>query len=188
MSKLTWKPGTMLYPLPAVMVSCGSMEKPNIVTVAWTGIVCTDPAMTYISLRPERYSYGLIKASCEFVINLTTERLMMAADWCGVKSGREVNKFGHCHLTPEAASQVSAPMIAESPLSIECHVEQTLPLGSHEMFLAKIAAVNVEESLLDGKGVLHLEHAGLAVTSHGRYFGLGRQLGTFGYSVKKKKR
>ena len=188
MSKLTWKPGTMLYPLPAVMVSCGSMEKPNIITVAWTGIVCTDPAMTYISLRPERYSYGLIKASCEFVINLTTERLMMAADWCGVKSGREVNKFGHCHLTPEAASQVSAPMIAESPLSIECHVEQTLPLGSHEMFLAKILAVNVEESLLDGKGVLHMEHAGLAVTSHGRYFGLGRQLGAFGYSVRKKKR
>ena len=186
MSKVTWKAGTMLYPLPPVMVSCGTMERPNIITVAWTGLACSDPAMTYISVRPERYSHGIIKKSGEFVIHLTTEALARTADWCGVKSGRDVDKFAARKLTPERASQFAAPMIAESPLSIECRVDRVIPLGTHDMFLANIVAVNVDEKLLDRKGTLHLENAGLIVTSHGRYFGLGRQIGTFGWSVKKK--
>lgn len=186
MGKVTWKAGTMLYPLPPVMVSCGSMEKSNIVTVAWTGIVNSEPPMTYISLRPERHSYSLIKESGEFVINLTTERLVWNADFCGVRSGRDMRKFSLRGLTAEAATQVGAPMIAESPVNIECRVEKYIPLGSHEMFLSKILAVNVEEKLLDAKGVLHLERAGLAATAHGKYYALGRQIGTFGYSVKKK--
>lgn len=186
LSKVTWKPATMLYPLPPVMVSCGTMEKSNIITVAWTGIVNSEPPMTYISVRPERYSYGLIKETGEFVINLTTERLVWNADFCGVKSGRDLNKFALPGLTKTAASLVSAPMIAQSPVNIECSVERSMLLGSHEMFLARILAVNVEERLIDSKGALHLEKAGLAATTHGKYFGLGRQLGTFGYSVKKK--
>lgn len=187
MAKVTWKPGTMLYPLPPVMVSCGTMERPNVITVAWTGITCSEPPMTYISVRPERYSYGLVRESGEFVINLTTERLVWTADYCGVKSGRDVDKFSLPAITAEPASQISAPMIAESPLNIECRVDRIIELGTHHMFLSKIIAVNADERLLDSKGVLHLENAGLAVTSHGKYFGLGRQLGTFGYSVKKKK-
>ncbi|MDO4562159.1 MAG: flavin reductase family protein [bacterium] len=186
MSKVTWKAGTMLYPLPPVMVSCGTLEKSNIITVAWTGIVNSEPPMTYISVRPERYSYGLIKETGEFVINLTTDRLVWNADFCGVKSGREVDKFSLPGLTAIPASKVSAPMIEESPVNIECRVERSMLLGSHEMFLAKIIAVNVSEGLLDAKGVLHLEKAGLAATAHGKYFTLGRQVGTFGYSVKKR--
>ncbi|MCE5202494.1 MAG: flavin reductase family protein [Synergistaceae bacterium] len=188
MGKVTWKPGTMLYPLPPVMVSCGTMEKPNVITVAWTGIVCSDPAMTYISIRPERYSYGLIKETGDFVINLTTESLLWTADYCGVKSGRDINKFDLPSITAEPASQAAAPMIKESPLSIECRVERIIPLGTHDMFLSKILAVNADEMLLDTKSVLHLEKAGLIAASHGKYFSLGRQLGTFGYSVKKRGR
>ena len=186
MSKVTWKAGTMLYPLPPVMVSCGTMEKSNIITVAWTGTVNSEPPMTYVSVRPERYSYGLIKETGEFVINLTTDRLVWNADFCGVKSGRDVDKFALPGLTAIAASEVSAPMIEESPVNIECRVERSMLLGSHEMFLAKIIAVNVSERLLDAKGVLHLEKAGLAATAHGKYFTLGRQVGSFGYSVKKR--
>lgn len=186
MSKVTWKAGTMLYPLPPVMVSCGTMEKSNIITVAWTGTVNSEPPMTYVSVRPERYSYGLIKETGEFVINLTTDRLVWNADFCGVKSGRDVDKFALPGLTAIAASEVSAPMIEESPVNIECRVERSMLLGSHEMFLAKITAVNVSEKLLDAKGVLHLEKAGLAATAHGKYFTLGRQVGSFGYSVKKR--
>ena len=186
MSKVTWKAGTMLYPLPPVMVSCGTMEKSNIITVAWTGTVNSEPPMTYVSVRPERYSYGLIKETGEFVINLTTDRLVWNADFCGVKSGRDVDKFALPGLTAIAASEVSAPMIEESPVNIECRVERSMLLGSHEMFLAKIIAVNVSEQLLDAKGVLHLEKAGLAATAHGKYFTLGRQVGSFGYSVKKR--
>ena len=186
MSKVTWKAGTMLYPLPPVMVSCGTMEKSNIITVAWTGPVNSEPPMTYVSVRPERYSYGLIKETGEFVINLTTDRLVWNADFCGVKSGRDVDKFALPGLTAIAASEVSAPMIEESPVNIECRVERSMLLGSHEMFLAKIIAVNVSEKLLDAKGVLHLEKAGLAATAHGKYFTLGRQVGSFGYSVKKR--
>ena len=186
MSKVTWKAGTMLYPLPPVMVSCGTMEKSNIITVAWTGTVNSEPPMTYVSVRPERYSYGLIKETGEFVINLTTDRLVWNADFCGEKSGRDVDKFALPGLTAIAASEVSAPMIEESPVNIECRVERSMLLGSHEMFLAKIIAVNVSEKLLDAKGVLHLEKAGLAATAHGKYFTLGRQVGSFGYSVKKR--
>ena len=186
MSKVTWKAGTMLYPLPPVMVSCGTMEKSNIITVAWTGTVNSEPPMTYVSVRPERYSYGLIKETGEFVINLTTDRLVWNADFCGVKSGRDVDKFALPGLTAIAASEVSAPMIEESPVNIECRVERSMLLGSHEMFLAKIIAVNVSEKLLDAKGVLHLEKAGLAATAHGKYFTFGRQVGSFGYSVKKR--
>lgn len=188
MGKVVWKPGTMLYPIPPVMVSCGTLEKPNVITVAWTGIVCSDPAMTYISVRPERYSYELIKKSGEFVINLTTESLIWTADYCGVKSGRDINKFDLSSITAAASTQISAPLIVESPINIECRVDRILQLGSHDMFLSKILAINADEKLLDSKGVLHLENAGLVATSHGKYFALGRQLGTFGYSVKKKKK
>ena len=176
----------MLYPLPPVMVSCGTMEKSNIITVAWTGTVNSEPPMTYVSVRPERHSYAMIKERGEFVINLTTERLVRAADLCGVRSGRDLQKFRFCRLTPAPASAVSAPLIAESPVNIECRVEQRLTLGSHDMFLAKVLAVDVDEALLDAKGVLHLERAGLAAYVHGRYRALGRELGKFGFSVQKK--
>ncbi len=186
MSKVVWKPGTLLSPLPAVLVSCGTMEKPNVLTIAWTGIVNSDPAMTYISVRKERFSHSLIEQSGEFVINLTTAALIRATDLCGVKSGRDTDKFALARLTPEPASVLSCPMIAESPLSLECRVTQVLPLGSHDMFLAKIEAVDVEESLLDEKGKLHLSRCGLLAYSHGEYFAQGRRLGSFGCSVRKK--
>ena len=186
MSKVTWKPGTLLAPVPAVMVSCGTMEKPNIITVAWTGIVNSDPAMSYVSVRKERFSHELILKSGEFVINLTTSALARATDLCGVKSGRNTDKFTLAKLTPEPASLLSCPMIAQSPLSLECKVTQVLPLGSHDMFLAEIVAVNVDESLLDEKGKLHLSRCGLLSYAHGEYFSLGRRLGGFGYSVRKK--
>lgn len=186
MSKVTWKPGALLAPVPAVMVSCGTMEKPNIITIAWTGIVNSDPAMTYISVRRERFSHALISKSGEFVINLTTSALSLATDLCGVKSGRDMDKFALANLTSEPASKLSCPMIAQSPLSLECKVTQVLPLGSHDMFLAKIIAVNVEESLLDEKGKLHLSRCGLLSYAHGEYFAQGRRLGGFGYSVRKK--
>ncbi len=186
MSKVVWKPGTLLSPLPAVLVSCGTMEKSNVLTIAWTGIVNSDPAMTYISVRKERFSHSLIEQSGEFVINLTTAALIRATDLCGVKSGRDTDKFALARLTPEPASVLSCPMIAESPLSLECRVTQVLPLGSHDMFLAKIEAVDVEESLLDEKGKLHLSRCGLLAYSHGEYFAQGRRLGSFGCSVRKK--
>ena len=186
MSKQVWKPGTMVSPVPPVMVSCGSMEKPNILTIAWTGIVNTIPAMTYISVRPERHSYPLIKESGEFVINLTTRNLTWAADYCGVKSGADTDKFAACKLTPQPASQVSTPLIKESPVNIECRVEQVIPLGSHHMVLARIVAVNVDEVLVDANGKLHLDKGGLVAYSHGEYFALGEKLGSFGYSVRKK--
>lgn len=176
----------MLYPLPPVMVSCGTMEKSNIITAAWTGTVNSEPPMTYVSVRPERYSHAMIKESGEFVINLTTERLTRAADLCGVKSGRDVQKFRLCRLTPAPASAVSAPLIAESPVNIECRVEQCLQLGSHDMFLARVIAVNVDESLLDARGTLRMDRAGLVAYVHGSYRALGRELGKFGFSVRKK--
>ena len=177
----------MLYPLPPVMVSCGTMERPNVITVAWTGIINSDPAMTYISVRPERYSHRLITETSEFVINLTTELLIWTADYCGVKSGRDINKFSLPTITAAAASKVSSPMIEESPVSIECKVDTIIRLGTHDMFISNIVAVNVDENLLDSKGKLHLEKARLVATSHGKYFTLGKQVGTFGYSVKKKR-
>ncbi len=186
MKKQIWKPGTLLAPVPPVLVSCGTPKQPNVLTVGWTGIVNTSPAMTYISIRPERFSYPIIKESREFVINLTGKSLVRAADFCGVRSGRDIDKFAHCHLTALPASEVGAPLIAESPVSLECRVEQIIPLGSHDMFLSKIIAVNVDESVIEESGRLNMEKCGLIAYVHGAYYELGKRLGTFGYTVKKK--
>lgn len=188
MAKQVWRGGNMLYPLPAVMVSCASAAgEKNIVTVAWAGTVCTNPPMLSISLRPERHSYGLIRESGEFVVNLVTRRLARACDWCGVRSGRDYDKWAECGLTPASAAKIElAPAIAESPVSIECRVRDVLELGSHHLFLADVAAVQVEESLLDERGRLDLGRAGLVAYSHGEYLELGRRLGSFGYSVRKR--
>lgn len=186
MAKQTWKGSTLLNPEPPVLVSCGSMEAANLITIGWTGTICTQPSMVSISVRPERYSYQLIKDSGEFVINLPTRKLVRAVDWCGVKSGRDYDKFAEMKLTPLPASTVSCPILAESPVNLECQVTQVIPLGSHDLFLAKVTAVDVDEALLDEKGKLCLERADLIVYSHGEYFSLGKQLGTFGYSVRKK--
>ena len=188
MAKTIWKPGTFIYPIPAVMVSCGDMEKSNIITVAWTGILNTNPAMCYISVRPERYSYNIIKKTGEFVINLTTKDLAYATDWCGVKSGKNFDKFKEMKLTKEKADFVKVPMIAESPVSIECKVRQVLELGSHHMFLADVLAVHADPQYMDEKKKFHLNDAKPLVYSHGEYLGIGKKLGTFGYSVKKKKK
>ena len=186
MGKQNWKAGNMVYPLPAVMVSCQREgEKPNIITVAWCGTVCTNPAMVSISVRPERYSYDILRETGEFVINLTTEALNRAADYCGVRSGRTVDKYREMHLTPQESLHIKAPGIAESPVNIECKVKQILPLGSHHMFLAEVMGVRVDESLLNEKGTLDLGQAELTAYSHGTYYALGKELGTFGYSVKK---
>lgn len=186
MAKQTWKGSTLLNPEPPVLVSCGSMEAANLITIGWTGTICTQPSMVSISVRPERYSYQLIKDSGEFVINLPTRKLVRAVDWCGVKSGRDYDKFAEMKLIPLPASTVSCPILAESPVNLECQVTQVIPLGSHDLFLAKVTAVDVDEALLDEKGKLCLERADLIVYSHGEYFSLGKQLGTFGYSVRKK--
>lgn len=187
MEKEYWKPGNMLYPIPAVMVSCGRMDqKPNIITIAWTGTVCSSPAMVSISIRKERYSYDLIKENKEFVINLVTRDLVRQADYCGVKSGREVDKFDQMKLTPMKAQKVSAPLIMESPVNLKCIVKDILPLGSHDMFLAEVVNVAIDKKLMDDKGRFHLNKSGLIVYSHGEYYGLGELLGKFGYSVKKK--
>lgn len=187
MEKEFWKPGNMLYPIPAVMVSCGNIkDKPNIITVAWTGTVCSSPAMVTVSIRKERYSYDLIKDSKEFVINLVMRELVRQADYCGVKSGREVDKFKQMKLTPMKAQMVSAPLIAESPVNIECRVRDIIELGTHDMFLAEVVSVAVDKKLMDKNGKFHLNQAGLIVYSHGEYYGLGELLGKFGYSVKKK--
>ncbi len=190
MGKQVWKPGNMLYPLPAVMVSTADLEgESNILTVAWAGTVCTNPPMAYISVRPERYSYHMIDESGEFVINLTTEKLARAADYCGVRSGRDVDKWKDCSLTKERASVLKyAPVIAESPVNIECRVAKREKLGSHHMFLAEVMAVQADESYLDEKGRFDLNRTGLLAYSHGEYMGLGKKLGTFGYSVRKKRR
>lgn len=184
-----WRAGNMLYPLPAVMVSCRRAdEKPNIITVAWTGTVCSDPAMAYISVRPERYSYDIIRESGEFVINLTTEALAEATDWCGVKSGRDVDKFAQMHLTPAPSKYVSAPSIAESPVNIECRVTQIIPLGSHDMFLAEVLGVTADADYMDEDGHFDLAASAPLVYSHGAYFGQGEKIGKFGFSVRKKKK
>ena len=189
MSKQVWQAGNMLYPVPAVMVSCALPgERANIITVAWTGTVCSSPAMVSISVRPERYSYHMIRESGEFVINLTTEKLVRAADYCGVRSGRDVDKFSEMHLTPVPASKVSAPLIEESPVNIECRVTDVLELGTHHMFLGEVEAVDVDEAFLDAEGRFDLNAAGLVVYSHGEYMALGKKLGTFGYSVRRKKK
>ena len=187
MAKQLWKPGNMIYPLPAVMVSVTDGEgHDNIITVAWTGTVCTNPAMAYISVRPSRYSYDMIRKTGEFVINLTTEKLAYATDFCGVRSGRDVDKFQKLNLTKEKAQFVSAPMIGEAPVSIECRVREVKELGSHDMFLADVLAVHADEAYMDKNNRFRLNDAGLLVYSHGEYLAGGRKVGTFGYSVKKK--
>lgn len=188
MAKQTWKAGNMVYPLPAVMVSVGDKAgETNIVTIAWTGTICTNPAMLYISVRPERHSYHMIKESGEFVVNLTTEKLAKATDYCGVRSGRDVDKWKEMHLTRGKANELAyAPIIEECPVNIECKVEEIKELGSHHMFIAKVVSVQVSEEYMDEKGKFCLNETGLLAYSHGEYLGLGKKIGTFGYSVKKK--
>ncbi len=187
--KESWKPGTVLYPLPAVLVSCGAApEEYNMLTVSWTGTICSDPPMCYISVRPECHSYGIIRRTGEFVINLTTERLARAADWCGVRSGRDCDKFREMGLTPAPALHVAAPIIEESPVNIECRVQQVVPLGSHDMFIAEVVGVQADNAYIDPQsGRFCLERACPIVYSHGQYFALGQALGHFGWSVRKKK-
>ena len=187
MEKQSWKPGNMLYPVPAVMVSCQRPgEKPNIITIAWAGTVCTNPPMVSISVRPERYSYSILRDTKEFVLNLTTRELAKATDYCGVRSGRDVDKYREMHLTPLQSQQIQAPGIAESPVNIECKVKQILELGSHHLFLAEVMGVTVDETYLDEKGTFRLNQADLVAYCHGQYRTLGESIGSFGYSVRKK--
>lgn len=188
MSKLNFKPGTMLNPVPAVMVSCGDEKENNIITVAWTGIVNSEPPMTYVSVRKQRYSHDIIKRTGEFVINMTTENLAFATDYCGVRSGRDVDKFKEQKLTPVKGEKVDCPVIKESPVNLECKVVEVHEYGSHDMFVAEIVNVQVDEELLDEKGRIRLDQAGLVAYNHGEYFGLKKNpIGKFGYSVMKAK-
>ena len=186
MSKVQWKGGTFIYPIPAVMVSCGTMEESNIITVAWTGILNTNPAMCYISVRPERYSHDIIKKNGEFAINLTTRQLAYATDWCGVKSGRDVDKFKEMKLTKEKANIISVPLIKESPVSVECKVKEIVPLGSHDMFVAEIVAIDADEKYIDEKGAFDIGKCDLIAYANGGYYPLESKIGKFGYSVQKK--
>lgn len=190
MGKQNWRPGTMIYPIPAVMVSCGgTTEEHNIITIAWTGTICSDPAMCYISVRKNRHSYNIIKKNMEFAINLTTKELAKATDWCGVRSGAKYNKFKEMNLTPAPSLHISAPIIAESPLSIECKVKNIVELGSHDMFIAEVVNVQADERYLNPEtGEFSLSKANPIAYSHGHYFELGELIGKFGFSVKRKKR
>lgn len=190
MSRVSFKPGTMIYPLPALMVSCGeNPEEYNIATVAWTGTICSDPPMCYISLRKSRHSHSIISRTREFVLNLTTENLAKQTDWCGVKSGKDVNKFKEMSLTPEKAPNISAPMIKESPLCIECKVVEVKELGTHDMFIANVVGVHADERYINKEsGLFDLQSAKLMTYSHGKYYSVGEQLGFFGFSVQKKKK
>lgn len=185
MGKITWNGGALLAPVPAVMVSCGNGEKDNIITVAWTGIISTNPPKTYISVRPSRYSYNIIKETGEFAINLTPSSLVKTADYCGMYTGKKVDKFAKYSLTKEKASKISCPLIGECPISLECKVTDIVPLGSHDMFIADVVAVDVDESLIGEGGRLHISRAKLSAFAHGEYFELGRRIGKFGFSVKK---
>ena len=187
MSKQSWKPGNMLYPLPVVMVSCNRKgEKPNIVTVAWTGTICSDPAMVSISVRPERYSHDIIEETGEFVINLVTKDLTYATDYCGVRSGRDVDKFKEMNLTPLPSKMIDAVGIEESPVNIECKVVEVKKLGLHDMFIAEVVNVTVDDRYMDENNKFNLNDSDLVAYSHGEYFTLGEKIGTFGYSVRKK--
>ena len=186
MGKQIWKAGTVVYPVPVVMVSCGNMAEKNIITIAWTGTINTNPPMTYISLRPERHSYEIIKKSGEFVINLVTKKLTYSCDFCGVKSGKDIDKFAEMCLTAQKGEKVDAPIIAESPVNIECKVKEIIPLGSHHMFLAEVVSVSVSEEYFDKTGKFHFNKSNPICYSHGGYYTLGEQIGSFGYSVKKK--
>ena len=188
MAKLKWKGGTLLAPVPPALVTCKDGERENVLTIAWTGIVNSDPPKTYISVRPSRHSYEMIKKSGVFAINLTTKALVRAADWCGVYTGAKVDKFERCKLQKEPAAEIDCPILSDSPLTLECRVTEVIPLGTHHMFLADIVAVDVNEELIDKDGKLHLDRANLAAYAHGEYFELGKKLGTFGFSVAKKKK
>lgn len=188
MAKKIWKSGTFIYPIPAVMVSCGDMENSNIITVAWTGILNTNPAKVYISVRPERYSYNIIKEKKEFVINLTNKDLAYATDWCGVKTGAKVDKFKEMHLTKEECQFVSAPAIKESPVSIECKVTDIKELGSHHMFIADVMSIDADEKYINEKGSFDISKCNLIAYANGGYYELGRKIGKFGFSVEKKKK
>lgn len=188
MSKVVWKGGTLLSPVPPVMVSCGDMEKSNIITIAWTGILNSNPPKTYISVRPQRHSFEIIKKTKEFVINLTPASLVKEADYCGIYTGAKVDKFEKCSFTKTETSTVGCPLIEECPMNLECKVTDIVELGSHYMFIADITAINVDEALLGEDGKLHLEKAKLAAFAHGEYFELGKKIGSFGFSVKKKKK
>ena len=189
MAKLDFKPGTMIYPLPAVMVSCGETpEEYNIITIAWTGTICSDPPMCYISVRPGRHSYDIIKRRGEFVINLTTEELARATDWCGCRTGRKFNKWKEMNLTPIAAKKVKAPAIAEAPVNIKCVVKQVIPLGTHDMFVAEVVNIMADDEFINEKGAFSLAKAKPLVYNHGHYFALGRKIGKFGWSVEKKRK
>jgi len=187
MSKVIWKPGTFVYPIPAVMVSCGNMEVSNIITIAWTGIINTDPAMVYISVRPGRHSYEIIKNSGEFVINLTNEDLAYATDWCGVKSGKNVDKFKEMNLTKENGNFVKCPLIKESPVSVECQVVEIKELGSHNMIIGKVLSIDADEQYIDETGKFDISKCNLISYSNGNYYSTGKKLGKFGFSVEKKK-
>ncbi len=187
MGKQHWKPGNMLYPVPVVMVSCGTKnEKPNIITVAWAGTICSDPAMVSISVRPERYSHKIISENKEFVINLVNHQLAYAADYCGVKSGRDIDKFKETKLTAVTSEKINTVRIEESPVNIECEVQDVIHLGTHDMFLAKVVNVTIDDRYMDKTGRFHLNASSLVAYSHGEYFKLGERIGTFGYSVRKK--
>ena len=188
MSKVEWKSGTFIYPIPAVMVTSGDMEKSNIMTVAWTGILNTNPAIVYISVRPERYSYNLIKNSKEFVINLTTEDLAFATDWCGVRSGKDYDKFKEMHLTKEKANHVKCPIIKESPVAIECKVIDIKEYGSHNTFVAQVLSIDADDKYIDEKGAFDISKCNLIAYANGGYYILGKKLGKFGFSVAKKKK
>ncbi len=187
-NKTLWKPGNFVNPVPAVLVTSGDMKNSNIMTVAWTGTICSDPAMTYISVRPNRYSYKLIKESGEFVINLTTRDLTFATDWCGVKSGKDIDKFKEMHLTKQKANFVKCPLIAESPVSIECKVVEIKELGSHDMFIAEVLGINASNEYIDEKGAFDISKCDLIAYANGGYYTLDKKIGKFGYSVEKKKK
>ena len=188
MEKITWKAGNFVYPIPAVMVTCGTMEKSNIITIAWTGILNTNPPIVYISVRPTRYSYNMIKETGEFIINLTTSDLVRATDWCGVKSGEKVDKFKEMNLTKQKAKFVKCPMIKESPVSIECKVREIKELGSHHMFIADVLAINADSKYMDENGAFDIEKCNLISYANGGYYSQGKKIGKFGYSVQKNKK
>ena len=187
MTKITWKAGTMLSPLPPVLISCGSVENPNVMTAAWSGIICTEPTLVYVSIRPSRYSNEIIRKTGEFVINVPTVKLAKVVDWCGVKSGRNVDKFKQMRITALSCDKISAPQIKESPISLECKVKQITNYGTHDMFLAEVVAVDVDDEYIGTKNELNLEKAGLLAYAHGFYYALGKKIGKFGWSVEKKK-
>lgn len=186
MAKVCWKQGTMLAPVPPALISCGTLDKPNVMTAAWTGIICTDPTLVYVSLRPTRYSNEIIRANGEFVINIPTAQLAKAVDLCGVKSGRNVDKFKLANITPLPSNKIHAPQVAESPISLECKVKDIISFGTHDMFLAEVLAVDVDEKYLNKDKALNLDKAGLLAYAHGFYYALGRKIGKFGWSVEKK--